>query len=105
MSMDTLTIQAAYEWVLANTTLEFDFNDPDELEALPACVKLFVAKFCDVMNMPVGVTSESIEGMSQSFDGTQKQWLISQYADELLGGYLKSGATFFRARNRWSDGQ
>lgn len=102
--LDVLTVQAAFEWILANTTLEFDIENPDELKALPSCVKLFVVKFCNVMDLPVGVTSESIEGMSQSFDGTQKQWLISQYADELLGEYLKSSATFFRAWNRWSDG-
>lgn len=99
---DALIVESAFEWVLANTTLEFDMDNPDELKALPSCVKLFVMKFCDVMKMPVGVTSESIEGMSQSFDTTQKSWLIRQYAEELLGDYLKSTARVIQACNRWN---
>lgn len=99
---DVLTAEAAFEWVLANTTLEFDISNIEELKALPSCVKLFAAKFCELMNMPAGVTSESIEGMSQSFDSTQKNFLIRQYADELMGAYIKSGAVFFRAQNKWA---
>ncbi len=102
-TLDVLYVQSAFEWVLNNTTLDFDIEDVGELEELPSCVKLFVIKFCEVMNLPVGVASESIDGLSQSFDGTQKQWLIGQYAHDLLGEYMKSGATFFSARNRWSD--
>ncbi len=101
--LDVLTVQAAFEWILANTTLEFDINNPDELKTLPSCVKLFVIKFCNVLDLPVGVSSESIGGMSQSFDNTQRQWLVSQYADELLSEYMKSGVKVFRAQNRWSD--
>lgn len=102
--LDVLTVEAAFEWVLANTTLEFDIDDVEKLKALPSCVKLFVVKFCDVMSLPVGITSESIEGMSQSFDTGQKHNLIRQYADDLLGDYVKSDVMLFRARNRWSDG-
>lgn len=95
-----LIVESALEWVQHNTTLEFDINN-DDLKALPSCVRLFVTKFFDVNNISAGVSSESIEGLSQSFDTTDKSALIWQFAEELLYPYLKSRVRFVSAKKKW----
>lgn len=97
----TIVVESAFEWILNHTTLEFDKKDIAQLEALPACVKLFVAKFYDIMNLPVGISSESIEGMSQSFTSQQKDDILSEYAEQLLGDSIKSSAVVIQARKKW----
>lgn len=98
----TLVIESGLEWVLHNTTLVFDMNKDEDLEALPSSVRLFLIKFFDVQMLSTGVTSESIEGLSQSFDTGDKSALIWQFAQELLGTYLKCGVRFFAAQKRWN---
>jgi hypothetical protein len=100
---DVLIVESAFEWILRNTSLGFEITNIEELKSLPSCVKLFVIKFHDVMTMQTGVASESIEGLSQSFSTGQNDVLIEQFANELLGDYMKSGAVFFMAQNRWGD--
>lgn len=96
-----LTVQSAFEWVKNHTVLEFDTNDTESLKALPATVKLFVLKYVDVMELSTGVTSESLGGMSQSFDTSASAALLWQYARELLSAYLKSEVTVTPARRKW----
>lgn len=96
-----LIVESGLEWVLANTTLEFDINNDDDLEALPACVRLFIVKFFDVQMLSAGVSSESIEGLSQSFDNSDKSALLWQFAEELLSDYLKSRVRFVAAERKW----
>lgn len=95
-----LIVESAFDWIKDNTTLEIDVEDIEALKALPACVKLFVVRFFDVMTMTAGVQSESIEGLSQSFS-SDKGALIWEYAEELLGKWLKSRVRFVAAQNRW----
>jgi hypothetical protein len=58
-------------------------------------------KYFDVMMMGAGVTSESIGGLSQSFDSTSKDNLLWQYAESLLGKWLKSQMSFVQAKRKW----
>ena len=90
-----IIVDSAVEWVNNNTTLEID---PEQ--ELPPNVKLFVMKFYEVMTAHAGVTSESLGGMSQSFDTSSKTALLRQYASELLSPYF-SCAKFVSMVRRW----
>jgi len=96
-----LLVESALQWVLDNTTLKFDMNSDTDLKALQSNVRLFVVKYFDVMAMTGGVTSESIEGLSQSFDTSNKSDLIWQFAEELLGKWLVSCVRFVTATPKW----
>lgn len=96
-----LLIESAFNWINDNTTLTIDFNDDAVLEKLSANVKLFVIKYVDLMMLSAGVVSESIEGLSQSYNTANKSDLLWQYANELLGNYLKSQMTFTCSKRRW----
>lgn len=96
-----LLVESALHWVLDNTTLKFDINNNTDLEALQPNVRLFVVKYVDIMSMTGGVTSESIEGLSQSFDTTKKSDLLWQFAEELLDKWLVSRVRFVAATSKW----
>lgn len=96
-----ILVESGLNWVLHNTTLEFDVNSDTDLEALHPNVKLFLIHYFDIMSMPAGVSSESISGLSQSFDTTTKTNLIWQFAYELLDEWLKSQMSFYQAKKRW----
>ena len=96
-----LIVESGLEWVKQNTTLEFDVNNDEDLKALQPCVRLFLTKFFDVQMLNVGVASESIEGLSQSFNNDDKSALIWQFATELLSPYLKSRIKFIPAQRRF----
>lgn len=90
-------VEAALDWVERNTTLEIN----REAE-LPSNVKLFVVKFCDLMGQSVGVTSESLGGMSQSFSsGNGTGLLLADLASQLFGSAYKGRNRFVSAVNRW----
>ncbi len=96
-----LTGNAALEWLSKNTTLTVDFNDVAALEALPFAAKLFISKFDEIISAPSVVASESIEGLSQSFNQTNKGALLWQAAEELLSDCLKGQVRFVSASKRW----
>lgn len=96
-----LYAEAALDWMQEHTTLEFDRSDAESLAALPACAKLFIVKFTETVRMKQGVASQSIEGLSQSFDTTDKSALIWQLANGLLGAYIKSQVRVTPAMRRW----
>lgn len=96
-----LIVESGLDWVKENTTLEFDTKNEADLKALPSCVRLFITKFFDVQMLSVGVASESIEGLSQSFDTSNKSAMIWQFAEELLYPYLKSRIRFVAAKRQW----
>lgn len=98
LSLDDTTalyVEAAYDWILDNTTATLDFKN------IPANFKLFMLKFVETMSLNAGVASESIEGLSQSFDGSGKDEMIRQYAKELIGAYLKSDGKIMPSIRRW----
>lgn len=96
-----LRAEAAFDWMKENTTLQFDTADEASIAALPACAKLFVEQFSDLIKQPVGVASQSIEGLSMSFDTTDKATVLWQIARNLLSGYLKSQVRVYPAKRRW----
>lgn len=96
-----LMAEAALEWLQTHTTLEFDASDAESVKGLPAGARLFLVKFTELQSASGGITSESIAGMSQSFDTANNNALLWQFARELLGDVLRSGVRFRPAR-RWS---
>lgn len=95
-----LTIESGLEWLLDNTTLEFDMNSDEDLKALPSKVRLFLVAFNDIQNMGF-VASESIEGLSQSFRTESSDTLVWQKAEELISPLLKSRVRFVTAKRKW----
>lgn len=92
---------AALEFLAQNTTLTVDFEDVSTLEALPFSAKLFISRYDEVVSASSVVASESIEGLSQSFNTGDKSNMIWDLANTLLSGYLKSRITFVQAKRRW----
>ena len=91
-----ITLNAGIEWLAENTTI-----DTANTDKFPSGAKLFLIKFCEIQNMQTGVSSESIEGLSLSFDTGNRSGLIWQLAEELLGSYLKGRVRFVAASRRW----
>ena len=90
-------VDAALDWVARNTTVEID----QEAE-LPANVKLFVVKYCDLFGQTAGVASESLGGMSQSFTGSGSLGMtLAALARQLFGDAYTGGSRFIVAGNRW----
>ena len=58
-----IIINSGIEWISDNTTI-----DTTDLSNFPSSAKLFLIKFYDLQKLRTGVTSQSIEGLSQSFD-------------------------------------
>lgn len=97
-----LRAEAALDWMAQSTTLKIDKGDVESIKALPASAKLFVVKFSETMRLKAGVTGQSIEGMSQSFDATENtSTLIWALANSLLSKYLKSQVRVMPAKRRW----
>lgn len=97
----TRIVGSAIEWIKRNTDFEFDLNNEDDVKALPDSVGLFIIKFFDVNKKRAGVSSQSIEGLSQSFDTKDINDQIWQFAEELFGDHLKGRVTFIAASNKW----
>lgn len=97
-----LHAEAALDWMLEHTTIQFDKADAAAIKALPACAKLFCVKYGESMQRRAGVISESIEGLSQSFDASENTaatiWTL---ASALLDGYIKGQVRVTPARRRW----
>lgn len=92
---------AALEWLSENTTLPIDLKEVTALEALPFAAKLFISKYDEIVSASSVVSSESIEGLSQSFNQTDKGALLWQAAEQLLSSYLKGQVRFVSASKRW----
>ena len=99
--MAVLKAEAALDWMKEHTTLEFDKGSAESIKALPSCAKLFVVKYSEALSLKQGVASQSIEGLSMSFNGNDQAALIWQLANSLLGAYLKSQVRVFPAKRRW----
>ena len=96
-----LKAEAALDFILDCTVLSFDKTKPEDIEALPACAKVFVCKYLEIVDLKQGVASQSIEGLSLSFGNASKADLIWQLANSLLSKYLKSQVRCYPARRRW----
>ena len=101
-SVSLLHAEAAIEWMQKNTTLSIDKSDMETIKALPATAKLFVIKFSETMRIRAGVTSQSMEGMSQSFDASENtSSLIWALANSMLSDYIKPQVRVIPAKRRW----
>lgn len=100
-ALAVLKAEAALDWMQEHTTLDFDKGNADTISALPACAKLFVVKYSEAVSLKQGVASQSIEGLSLSYHGSDQSALIWQLAHSLLGAYLKSQVRVFPAKRRW----
>ena len=93
---------AALEWLSENTTLEIDLEDVETVKAMPFAAKLFITKYDEIISASSVVASESIEGLSQSFNTSDKSTLLWQAAEQLLSSYLKGRIRFVSATRRWN---
>lgn len=95
-----LLVENALNWVTENTTIKVNMND---LESVQANVRLFLIKYIDIMKLPVGITSESATGLSQSFDTTDKYDLLISLARSIFGddNVTAGKVKFVSATNRW----
>lgn len=92
-----IMVEVAIDWVLENTSLTFNRD-----EELPDNVKLFVIKYCDLMSQSVGIASESLGGMSQSFATSNRSaFLLSDLAEQIFGSAYKGRNRFIPAAKRW----
>lgn len=91
-----IMVDSALEWIKTNTTLVLD-----ESAELPSNVKLFVIKYCDLMTQTVGVASESLGGMSQSFSTSGAGFALADLATQLFGSAYKGRNRFITAQSRW----
>jgi len=91
-------VESSLDWVAQNTTLKLDLT-----KELPSNVKLFAIKYCELMNQSVGVSSESLGGMSQSFSVTTGEIgkILADLAAQLFGSAYKGRNRFVPAVNRW----
>ena len=100
-SRTIIMVESAFNWINDNTTLHIDCNSDDVLNSLDGNIKLFIINYIDIMNLRPGISSESLGGMSQSFENISKSDLLWQYAYELFGNYVKSQMSFVTAKSRW----
>lgn len=92
---------AALEWLHEHTTLEFDPSTPESIKDLPARARLFLCKFIEISSSPSGISSESMEGMSQTFSSQSRDSRLWQEAQGLLDGLLRPTVKFFSSQRRW----
>ena len=92
-----IVVESALCWVLKNTTITFKIDD---LEKIPANVRLFVTKYIDIMGLRLGIASESIGSLSQSFN-TDTSGLIYDAANDIFGDSMKTAVSFVSAGDRW----
>ena len=95
-----LLVENALNWIADNTTIKVNIND---LENVQASVRLFLIKYIDIIKLPVGITSESISGLSQSFDTTDKYDLLISLARSIFGddNITAGKVRFVSATDRW----
>lgn len=97
---DCLWIESGLGWLKVHTTLSIENIDGDTIMNLPAGVKLFLQKYCDLVQHN-GVTSESIEGLSQSFKSDSTESLLIQLAQSLIPEYFIS-VRFIPKYQQWN---
>lgn len=94
-------VESGLEWLKANTTLEFDTTNMEDIKALPPGAKLFLVKFVNIMEQDSNVASESIGSLSKSYASKEVGQQLKQCAKGLIPGYLKSQFIFIPCGRRW----
>lgn len=97
-----LYVGAAIDWLNSNTTLEIKKDSvKEDVKALPDGAKLFICRYYEVMSSDNTVASESIGGMSQTFNSNTKTNLLYELARELIGEYLKGQVSSVPNVSKW----
>ena len=100
--VDLLLVENAFAWIKDNTTVTVDMDD---LDNVPPTVRLFITKYIDIMQLPMGISSESASGLSQSFD-TEKDPadLLLAAAEAIFGdeNVTVGAVRFVGAKKRWN---
>lgn len=96
VEVDVLAGNAAIEWIADNTTI-----DTTDITTLSASARLFIKKYCELDQKPIGIASESIEGLSQSFQQDSGEEAIWDLAQKYIGQHLKSRVSFITAQRKW----
>lgn len=97
---NNLNVESALEWLTRSTTLDID------KENLSPSVKLFVLKYSQLMTNHTGIASESISGLSQSFEtGRSLESQLYDLASSIFGNdCLKSTVTVLSGEDKWDYG-
>lgn len=101
-SVDILLVENALAWIADNTTVKVDMDD---LENVQPAVRLFIIRYIEIMQLPMGISSESASGLSQSFDTNKDpaELLISA-AEAIFGAdNVTAGAVHFVTAKRGWD--
>lgn len=96
-----LSVMSGLEWLKENTILEIEPENAESIRALPSRVKLFLLKFVDILERENGISSESIDGLSQSFESSNLVQDIDKLSKTLIADLLKSQVKFIPAKRRW----
>lgn len=92
---DDISFNAALDWLRANTDFG-GLETEDDVTALPAAVRLFIAKYVGMVNggglSGSSVTSESIGGMSKSYASSAEMENAFRFlAQQLFGKHYMAG--------------
>ena len=89
--------ESAIVWIKDNTT----YNT--EKQPYPSNVELFIQKYTELMRIRPGIASESISGLSHSYNTSEIESTLKQYAKQLIGEqYMKSDVKVIPALDRWT---
>lgn len=97
---DCLWVESGLDWLRQRTTLSLP--EGVSLAGLPAGAKLFLRQYAEQLQRS-GITSESIEGLSQSFSSESLDVLLSQLAQSLLPAWYQ-GVQFLPKQQLWDYG-
>lgn len=93
-----LCAESAIDWIELNTIIDVDRTN---LSSLPAGAKMFIVKYGEIMSNNATVASESLGGMSQSYNTAARNSLLYDTALSLLENYMKSLVEFTASQSRW----
>lgn len=92
---DDVSFNAALDWLRVNTDFG-ELDAEDDVAALPAAARLFIAKYVEMVKggglSGSTVTSESIGGMSKSYaSSSEMEHAFRFLAQQLLGKHYTAG--------------
>lgn len=88
---DAVWVGAGLNWMEAHTTFRMDGRT---LDRIPPGAKIFLRKYRELIEQ-FGISSESIEGLSQSFTSDALDDALKTLADTLLPEYAPPAVTFY----------
>ena len=99
---EILLVENALAWIADNTTVTVDMDDLDNVQP---SVRLFITRYIEIMQLPLGISSESASGLSQSFDTDKDPNDLLIAAAEAIFGVdnVTAGAAHFVTATRGWD--